>query len=138
MGHIYPYYCEHCGYEEQFYHGHGYLIHSQSLKDYLKQRTILFHYKVHNLLKQLDKKFKDLFIKSGFQVYKCPSCKLLFDKVEVVVYHEDEIIHKSDFRCTTCRTRLKLTNIHRLKKAICPKCRHKTFHNSPKQNVLWV
>jgi predicted RNA-binding Zn-ribbon protein involved in translation (DUF1610 family) len=137
MGNLYSYHCERCGFEKNFYHGHGYLIHSQSLNDYFKQRTVLFHYKVHKMLRNFEKSCKELFIKSGFQVYKCPTCKVLFDKVEVVVYDHEKVVHKSEFRCTECRTRLKLTNIHRLKKAVCPRCHEKAFQHHSLQKVLW-
>lgn len=137
MGHIYPYHCGHCGFEQRFYHGHGYLIHSQTVRDYLNQHTVLFHYKVHEMLKEMDKKFSNLFIKSGFQVYKCPRCKLLFDKVEVTVYNEKSIIHRNSFRCNECGTRLKLTNIHRIKKTICPNCHKKEFTPYHVSHQLW-
>lgn len=137
MGHAYPYRCEHCGFEESFNQGHGFLIHSQHVKEYLNQRTKLFHYKTHNLLKKLAEENKELFLKAGFQVYKCPKCKVLHDKVEVVVYNNGEIVHKSSFRCNECGARLKLTNIHRLKKAFCPKCRQRTFHINREHQQLW-
>jgi predicted RNA-binding Zn-ribbon protein involved in translation (DUF1610 family) len=137
MGHAYPYRCEHCGFEESFNQGHGFLIHSQPVKEYLNQRTQLFHYKTHNLLKKLAEKNKELFLKAGFQVYKCPDCKVLHDKVEVVVYKDDKVVHKSRFRCSECQSRLKLTNIHRLKKAFCPKCRQRTFQINREHQQLW-
>jgi Zn finger protein HypA/HybF involved in hydrogenase expression len=137
MGHAYPYRCEHCGFEESFNQGHGFLIHSQSVTEYLSQRTQLFHYKTHNLLKKLAEENKELFLKAGFQVYKCPKCKVLHDKVEVVVYKDDKVIHKSRFRCSECQSRLKLTNIHRLKKAFCPKCRQRTFQINREHQQLW-
>ncbi len=137
MGHSYKYRCEHCGYEESFNRGHGYLIHSQALDDYLKYPIKLFHYKTHDLLKALSEKHKNLYLKAGFQVYKCPKCKLLHDKTEVTVFNDERVVHKSEFRCNTCRSRLKLTNIHRLKKAICPKCHKRTFQINHTHNELW-
>ncbi len=138
MGHAYPYRCEHCGFEESFNQGHGFLIHSQPVKEYLKQRTKLFHYKTHNLLQELDKNNNKLHLKAGFQVYKCPKCRVLYDKVEVVVYSNENVVHKSSFRCSECRTRLKLTNIHRLKKATCPQCHKKTFQINHAHQHLWA
>lgn len=136
MGHTYQYRCSYCNYEQEFNRGHGYLIHSQPLANYLKQPRKIFHYKTHRLLINLAKENKNLFLKAGFQVYKCPTCKLLYDKPEVIVFDDNNIVHKSEFRCTHCRSRLKLTNIHRLKKAICPKCKKRTFHMQP-INALW-
>ena len=137
MGHVYKYRCEYCGFEENFNRGHGYLVHSQPLDEYLKRPIKLFHYKTHNVLHTLAKKHKNLYLKAGFQVYKCPKCKLLFDKTEVMVYGEKGVIHKSEFRCNSCQSRLKLTNIHRLKKAICPKCNKRTFRLDHMHSELW-
>jgi hypothetical protein len=137
MGHAYPYRCDHCGYEESFNQRHGFLIHSQPVTEYLKHNTKLFHYKTHNLLIKLAKENTDLYLKAGFQVYKCPNCKVLFDKTEVVVYNNGKVVHKSRFRCNKCRSRLKLTNIHRLKNAICPECNKKTFQINHTHKQLW-
>ena len=137
MGHTYAYRCEHCGYEEQFNEGHGYLVHSQPVKTYLSQQTKLFHYKTHSLLKQLSSQHKNLRMKAGFQVYICPKCKILYDKIDVTVFDDEKVVHKSEFRCRDCRSRLKLTNIHRLKKATCPKCHKYSFHLDYLNHRLW-
>lgn len=138
MGHAYLYRCDHCGFQENFNQGHGFLVRSQKVSEYLQQRKKIFHYKTHNLLERLSNQHQYLFLKAGFQVYKCPKCKTLFDKIEVKVYNEDKRLHKSEFRCNDCKSRLKLTNIHRLKKAICPKCHQRTFHRDLVQNELWA
>jgi DNA-directed RNA polymerase subunit RPC12/RpoP len=137
MGHAYNYRCQRCGFEQDFNQGHGFLIHSQHLNDYLKQGKKLFHYKTHQLLKSLAEQSDNLYLKAGFQIYKCPKCKILQDKTEVTVFREEEVIHKSEFRCKHCRSRLKLTNIHRLKKAICPACKNRTFQMNHISNELW-
>lgn len=137
MGHAYAYRCDHCGFSENFNQGHGFMVHSQNLRDYVKQPKQIFHYKTHDVLKKLAEKGNNLFLKAGFQIYKCPRCKTLHDKVEVSVFDDDRVIHKSEFRCPACRSRLKLTNIHRLKKAICPKCHHRTFHRAYSMPQLW-
>lgn len=137
MGHAYTYRCNHCGYEDKFNQGHGFLIRSQPLADYLKLRVKLFHYKTHDVLKQLARQNDDLFVKAGFQVYKCPRCKILYDKTEVTVFNEKRVIHKSEFRCSQCKLRLKLTNIHRLKNATCPVCRKSSFRKVSTHHQLW-
>ncbi len=137
MGHAYKYRCNRCGYEQNFNHGHGFLVHSQPLEEYLEQNKKLFHYKTHRVLRNLGEQEKDLYLKAGFQIYKCPKCKVLQDKTEVVVLNGEAVVHKSEFRCNGCRTRLKLTNIHRLKKAICPVCRKKTFEMDHLNSYLW-
>ncbi len=128
MGDAYAYRCQKCGYEEEFNQGHGYLVHPQTVKDYLKQKKKLFHYKTHSKISSLYSEHKDLQLKAAFQVYICPKCKTLYDKAEVKVFDEEKTYHKSSFRCSSCKTtRLKLTNIHRLNKATCPVCKKKTF-----------
>lgn len=137
MGHAYKYRCDNCGYEEHFNQGHGFMVHSQALNDYLQQPAKLFHYKTQYVLKTLAKENENLYLKAGFQIYKCPKCKILRDKTEVVVFDGEKIVHKSEFRCNFCRSRMKLTNIHRLKKAICPKCSKRTFQMNHRNDELW-
>lgn len=137
MGRAYTYRCDRCGFESRFNEGHGYLIHRQLLANYLNFRKVLFHYKTHHVLCQLANKGNNLTIDAGFKIYKCPKCMLLYEKVEVKVLQEDKIVHKSEFRCIRCRTRLKLTNIHRLNKATCPSCRNYSFRLDRHQMVLW-
>lgn len=137
MGHAYSYRCDHCGYSENFNQGHGFMVHSQALKEYVKQPKQIFHYKTHEVLRKLADSSDNLYLKAGFQVYKCPHCKTLHDKVEVTVFDDERVVHKSEFRCSECRSRLKLTNIHRLKKAICPKCHQRTFRRNYKYLALW-
>lgn len=137
MGHAYKYRCEHCGYEENFNQGHGFKVHSQPLSEYLQQRKKLFHYKTHKVLESLAGDGNNLYLKAGFQIYKCPKCKVLQDKTEVLVFDGDTVIHKSEFRCSNCRSRMKLTNIHRLKKAICPNCHKRTFQMNHQNTQLW-
>ena len=137
MGHAYRYRCSSCGFQASFNQGYGFLVHPQPVREYLSRRSRLFHYKVHRLLGRLVEDHEGLFLKAGFQVYRCPKCKSLHDKVEVVVYKDQEIVHKSDFRCSMCRSRMKLTNIHRLKAALCPGCGKKTFRLDHESHLLW-
>ena len=90
MGHTYAYRCEHCGYEEYFNEGHGYLVHSQPVKTYLSQRINYSITKRTALLKQLAKQDENIQIKAGFQVYICPKCKVLYDKIEVTVFNDSK------------------------------------------------
>jgi DNA-directed RNA polymerase subunit RPC12/RpoP len=137
MGKAYTYRCDHCSFEARFNEGHGFLIHPQPLDSYLNTGEILFHHKTHKALVKLGRKKKNLFLNAGFKIYKCTRCNLLFDKVDVTVYDEGMPEHKSEFRCSRCRSRLKLTNIHRLKKAVCPACGKNTFRFDPRKMVLW-
>jgi DNA-directed RNA polymerase subunit RPC12/RpoP len=137
MGQAYTYRCDRCGYEARFNEGRGYLVYRQSLDTYLKNRKIIFHYKTHRVLDQLAKTEDNLTVDAGFKIYKCPHCRLLYDKVEVKVLRDDTVLHKSEFRCLQCRARLKLTNIHRLKGAVCPSCKGDSFHIDKRQMLLW-
>jgi len=137
MGDAFAYKCHVCGYEEYFNQGHGFLVHPQSVIDYLSLKKKLFHYKTHRKIVELSRKYKDLKIKAAFQVYICPKCHLLYDKAEVKVYDEEKVYHKSRFRCSDCNSRLKLTNIHRLSKATCPVCKKRTFKRDHSVHVLW-
>ncbi|MFW6289818.1 MAG: hypothetical protein ACOC0R_02530 [Mariniphaga sp.] len=138
MGQAYTYRCDRCGYEARFNEGSGYLIHRQPLDIYLNSRKVLFHYKTHHVLHRLSKTDSTLTVDAGFKIFKCPHCKLLYDKVEVKVLKDGKALHKSEFRCLKCKSRLKLTNIHRLKKAACPSCRNHTFRINRRQLVLWA
>ncbi|VAW22738.1 hypothetical protein MNBD_BACTEROID01-107 [hydrothermal vent metagenome] len=137
MGYAYVYKCQKCGYEEHFNQGYGFLVHPQSVDDYFALKKKLFHYKTHNKIVSLSKSHNNLHIKAAFQVYMCYKCKLLYNKVVIKVYDEEKTYHKSSFRCTACNRRLKLTNIHRLNRAACPKCKKKTFRRDPSHHSLW-
>jgi Zn finger protein HypA/HybF involved in hydrogenase expression len=54
-----------------------------------------------------------------------------------VIYDDSTEVYRSEFRCRKCRSRLKLTNIHRLKRTICPACGKKTFQIDNRHTVLW-
>ncbi len=137
MGQAFTYRCDRCGFEARFNEGHGFMIHPQPLNNYLHTGEKLFHHKTHKVLKKLDNKDNQLFINACFKIFKCPNCNLLYDKVAVTVYDDGTIVHKSEFRCNECRARLRLTNIHRLKRAVCPVCKKPSFRNDPRKMVLW-
>ncbi len=137
MGQAYTYRCGRCGYEVRFNEGRGYLVHRQPLDTYLDNRKIIFHHNTHRVLNKLAKAEGSLTVDAGFKIYKCPHCRLLYDKVEVKVLCNGKILHKSEFRCLQCRARLKLTNIHRLKGAVCPSCKSDSFCIDKRQMVLW-
>ena len=137
MGHAYKYRCSRCNFEQDFNQGHGFLVRSQPLAEFMAQNLKVFHYKTTRVLNALVKINQELYLKSGFQIYKCPKCKIMFDKKEVVVYDDSTEVYRSEYRCSKCRSRLKLTNIHRLKKTICPACGKRTFHIDTKNVNLW-
>lgn len=138
MGYAYSYKCTNCNYEQSFNQGNGYLIHPQSFQDYIDRNRKIFHYKVHRKILELSKSRPDLEIEASFRVYKCPRCNLLYDKIFVRMVSEGLKLHSSRFRCTDCLTKLKLTNIHRLKKATCPVCGKNTFSRGSFRSTLWA
>jgi predicted RNA-binding Zn-ribbon protein involved in translation (DUF1610 family) len=137
MGDAYAYKCQKCGYEEDFNQGHGFLVHPQSVIEYLGLKKKLFHYKTHNKIVSLARANGNMKIKATFQIYMCPQCNLLYDKAEVKVYNDEKLFHKSRFRCSACNRKLKLTNIHRLSRATCPVCKQKTFKRDYAHQDLW-
>lgn len=136
-GHTYSYKCTFCGYEEYFKQGHGYLVRPQSFDEYLRINQKLFHYEIHNKIVRLSKNHPALMVNATFQVYKCPKCNLLHDKIQVTLTENDLSLHTNRFKCSRCRAGLKLTNIHRLKKAVCPACRKPGFRRENLNNLLW-
>ena len=136
-GHEYSYKCTHCNYEEYFKQGHGYLVKPQTFGEYKATNQKLFHYEIHNKIVRLAKSYPGMIINATFQVYKCPKCNLLHNKIQVTLTDGLVSLHTNRFKCSKCRSRLKLTNIHRLKRAICPLCGKQSFHRQELNNLLW-
>jgi len=137
VGHAFSYKCSHCSYEEYLKQGHGYLVKPQSYEEYLETHQKLFHYEIHNKIVKLSGSFPDMIINATFQVYKCPKCNLLHNKVQVTLSNGAKLLHTNRFKCTHCHGRIKLTNIHRLKKATCPVCGKQDFRRISADNSLW-
>lgn len=137
VGRAYSYKCSRCGYEEYYKQGHGYLVRPQSYDEYISTNRKLFHYEIHNKIETLAALHPDLLIEATFRVFKCPKCNLLHGKVQVNLTSEGRLLHSSSFKCRKCRTRLKLTNIHRLKHATCPACGKSSYHRGKQQILLW-
>ena len=137
IGYACMYLCSSCRYEEVFRQGPGYNVKPQSFQDYISGNSRLFHYKIHHKILALAKEFPDLVIGASFQVYKCPHCRILHNKVQVNIYEGDRLLHRNHFKCNRCGRRLRLTNINRLKTAICPGCFKNNFHRQKPMDVLW-
>ncbi len=127
VGHAYMYKCSNCLYEERLKQGHGYLVRPQSFEEYRENSQKLFHYEIHDKILRLSHDHPAMEINAIFQVYRCPKCNLLHNKVEVTISEGERLLHINRFKCSRCRSRLKLTNIHRLKKATCPACGKPSF-----------
>lgn len=137
VGHAYSYKCSHCAFEEYYKQGHGYLVKPQTYQEYLMANQKLFHYEIRNKINAFAKSHEDLVIDATFQVYKCPKCNLLHNKVQVTLSEGDRLLHTNRFKCIRCRSRLKLTNIHRLKRATCPACGKASFRRQNLSDLLW-
>jgi DNA-directed RNA polymerase subunit RPC12/RpoP len=137
IGYACSYLCRYCRYEEVFRQGPGYTVKPQSFQEYMSGNSRLFHYKIHDKIVALAKVYPDLLIGASFQVYKCPHCKILHNKVQVNIYADDKLLHVNLFKCSRCRRRLRLTNINRLKTAVCPGCLKSTFQRQKPLDVLW-
>ncbi len=127
IGRAYSYKCSNCAYEAYYKQGHGYLVKPQTYQEYVALNQKLFHYEIRNKIVTLAENHPQLLIEAIFQVYKCPKCNLLHNKVQVTLTDGKELLHTNRFKCSQCRTRLKLTNIHRLKRATCPACGKSAF-----------
>jgi DNA-directed RNA polymerase subunit RPC12/RpoP len=75
-------------------------------------------------------------IKTEYKIYRCHKCLQISDKLFVQVSADGKVLHETKFKCANCNTNLKHTNIHRLKFAICPKCKSNRFEKM-KELVLW-
>jgi DNA-directed RNA polymerase subunit RPC12/RpoP len=136
-GYSCSYLCSHCQFEEIFMQGPGFQIKPQSFEEYVSGNNKLFHYKIHEKIVALAKVNPAILIGASFQVYKCPHCKILYNKTQVNIFSGEQLLHNNVFKCTHCKRRLKLTNINRLKTATCPGCLKSTFHRQKVKDLLW-
>lgn len=136
MGHSYQFICKDCRNTQQLYQGWSFMIHDQAVNDYLQSSQVKLHYKTHLKILQLNEKYQNLYLKMEYRIYRCRKCLQVSDRLFVHVMYEDIVLHKTHFRCSSCKITVKPTNIHRLKFAICPKCKSKRFEKS-KELMLW-
>ncbi|MBP7504641.1 MAG: hypothetical protein KA780_04290 [Prolixibacteraceae bacterium] len=136
VGNAYSYKCGNCACEVYFNQGHGYLVKPQTYSEYLTSNHKLFHYEIRNKIASLGEIHPGLVIDAIFQVYKCPKCNLLHNKVQVTLSDGERLLHTNRFKCSRCRSLLKLTNIHRLKRATCPACGKATFRRQKLGSLL--
>lgn len=136
-GYTCSYLCSSCHYEEEFMQGPGFQVKPQSYEEYISGNNKLFHYKIHEKIVALAGNYSRFLISASFQVYKCPHCRILYNKTQVNMYSDDLLLHRNIFKCSRCRRRLKLTNINRLKIASCPVCLRATFRRQKIRDHLW-
>ncbi len=136
MGHSYQFECENCKSTQQLYEGWAFMVHDQSVSDYLKSGRVKLHYKTHKKILDLNKQHNNLHLKMEYRIHRCHQCLQVSDRLNVEVLHGEKILHKTRFKCAACKITLTHTNIHSLKYAICPKCKSKKFKKS-KELVLW-
>ena len=136
MGYSYQFICKDCKSSLQLYEGWGFMVHDQPVSSYLKKKKSMLHYKTHQKLIELKELYENLHLKMEYQIYRCKSCLQVSDRLFAQIMQGDKILHKTRFKCPSCKIRLKHTNIHSLKYASCPKCKSKRFKKS-KELVLW-
>ena len=136
MGRSYSFTCSKCGYNQQLYEGHTFMVHNQSVEDFFASSSVKLHYKTLQKIKQLSKKKKGMHLRIEYKVYRCRVCRNVSDRLFVQLTDEGKVLHETKFKCSHCHVRLKHTNIHRLKYAVCPKCKNSEFKKE-KELVLW-
>jgi DNA-directed RNA polymerase subunit RPC12/RpoP len=136
MGYSYIFNCRKCKYSQQLYEGWRFMEHDQTVQSVLDSKQINLHYKTRNKITALAKQGQQLQIKTEYKIYRCHKCLQISDKLVVQVLADGQILHETQFKCANCNSKLKHTNIHRLKFAICPKCKSKRFEKT-KALVLW-
>lgn len=136
-GYMCSYLCSSCHFEEEFMQGPGFQVRPQTFDEYMAGNNKLFHYKIHDKIVALSAEYPGMLISASFQVYKCPHCKILHNKIQVNIYSGEQILHRNLFKCSRCRRRLKLTNINRLRMATCPACSRNSFKRQKIRDHLW-
>jgi len=136
MGYSYLFNCHKCQHSQQLYEGHGFMIHDQTADELMSSNSRLVHYKTRRKIAKLTEKYQHLHVKMEYKIYRCHQCLQLSDKLFIQVERDGLVLHQTHFRCSNCGITLKHTNIHRVKFAICPKCKSKRFEKS-KELVLW-
>ena len=136
MGFSYLFNCRKCKYSQQLYEGWLFMEHDQTPDSILHSSQIKLHYKTQRKISELNQQYNHLRLKTEYKIYRCRQCLQISDKLFVQVFHDDELLHETQFKCANCNIKLKHTNIHRLKFAICPKCKSKQFEKV-KELVLW-
>ena len=136
MGYSYLFTCRKCKYGQQLYEGWGFMQHDQTAHAVLHSNQINLHYKTRQKIEELAKLHDQLEIKLEYKIYRCKKCLQISDKLYIQVLLDEKILHETHFKCANCNIRLKHTNIHRLKFAICPKCKSNRFEKS-KELMLW-
>lgn len=127
MGSSYSFSCSKCGYNQQLCEGWGFMVHDQSVEDFFVRPTVKLHYKTLQKIERLSKQKTGLQLRIAYQIHRCRTCRKVFDKLFVQLVDEGTVLHETKFKCSHCHIKLKHTNIHRLKYAICPKCHSREF-----------
>lgn len=127
MGTGYGVTCTNCGYEKELMESQGFLLHDQTVKEYLEDPSFNCHSKTDRKIEQLAEKNEFLEIHCEYQTWLCEHCNLPFTKLYVEVSDHNHIFHQSHFRCSLCHRSLVQTEIRMMEVFRCPKCLHETL-----------
>ena len=136
MGYSYAFNCRECSYSQNLYEGWRFMPHDQTANSILQSTQVPLHYKTRHKITQLLQGSKNIRIVTEYRIYRCLKCLQISDKLYVRVTLDEKVLHETKFRCANCNIGLKHTNIHRLKFAICPKCKSRKFEKS-KELMIW-
>ncbi len=137
MGHSYRFLCRQCGFVLPLYEGYAFMVHNLRADEFLAGASVAsLHYKTLGKMNELLADYPDLWLHVEYQVYRCRLCQKVSDRLFVQLTDGEKVLHQTRFKCSSCRVRLKHTNIHRLKHAVCPRCGSAEFKKE-KELVLW-
>jgi len=95
--------CLHCGYEEDYMEGKGFVLHEYSLDDFLEQEPFPVHRMTHRKIEQLAQRYDHLRIDGEYRILLCSHCHIPFSRLHVTIFDTRQIYHQTRFRCTRCK-----------------------------------
>ncbi|HKL37958.1 MAG TPA: PCP reductase family protein [Bacteroidales bacterium] len=121
--------CQHCGYEEAFMEGKGFLLHEYTLEQFLAEEPFPVHRMIHRKIEKLARQFEHLRIDGEYRILLCPHCHIPFSRLHVSIFDGERIHHQTRSRCTRCKRPLieietEPLNVENYR---CPNCLEKSL-----------
>ena len=101
-----------------------------------KSKSVKFHDKTHQKINEPSITHPDLQLKMGCRIFRCHRCLQISNKLFAQAIHNNQVLHKTQFRGTNYHTTLKHTNIHSLMYVICPKCKSHRLKKKKRVDAL--